>query len=1101
MKCQNYTAIRFCISAYLLLSIQVYAQETNSNISGRVVSTNNEILAGATVIIIHEPTQNKYISITRSDGSFHFFNLKPGGPYSIIISSVGYETIKQTNQYINFNSDNLYSFNNNESYNLILKQKIDTLQEIILNSNDFGRNKNGLETNITHAILQTLPSISRSFQDFVRLVPQAKVTGDGVVSLAGQNNRFNGFYIDGANNNDILGLSINGTNGGQTGSPPVSIEAIEEIKVLLTPYDVQYGNFTGGSINAITRSGSNENKASAWYYFRNENLAGRSPVPLEDQNSPGVFSRPRLSHFFNQTFGTWISGALVKNKIFYFALIERQSEVRPQPFNISTYKGASSLNQLNALSNFLQTQYHYDPGSFLETRDELNATRAVIKVDWNASVKNKFTLSYRYNYADFITSRVSSSATSIIFQNTGFTLPVTTHSASFEWKRFFKNDMNNRLLLTFTHELDDRNWLGQPFPKVTIFDGIGSIVAGSDANGMVSIFKATDISLLDAFKFIKKQHVFTSGLDINYSKLSDILINSYFGNYQFKNVNDFINGLSPIRLQRSFSFLDEPKGDNTAAGSKFATLRVSSFINDDITVSTKLKFNIGLRLDVNAMPSKPPTDVFFNDTAINNISKYYNLEGAISGKSMHLQWILSPRMGFTYKVSKREITLRGGAGIFSGHIINIWASNIYNNGIGSIDINSQQRQLNFIADPYQQPTPQSLNINLSDSKGELDIIAPHFKFPSVFKTSISAEKKLKHYWTLSIEGILTKNINEVAFRNINILPPLGQSALPDSRNIYSLNSSPNKIPLRNNGSNPYTQVYLLTNNHQRRGSSYSVTFIIDKQIKNFFFNSSYTYGRSDVLFEVTGTTTPIRTQWQTFETVNGKNFIAPSISDNDMQHRITACASKKINYAKSKTATLITLFYNGQSGIPYSYVYSGSMINDNGNRENYDLIYIPTANDLTSMKFISNPVGQVTYSPQQQKDLLNNFIESDKYLKDHRGEFAKRNGARLPFTHIIDLRLQQDLKLRVKSKDVRLSITYDVFNFTNMLNKNWGRTYFMSNDNFPLIKFAGYANVTTLTPQYQFTPFDGKPYTLQTSTVPGNSARWISQLGIKLNFN
>jgi outer membrane receptor for Fe3+-dicitrate len=259
------------------------------------------------------------------------------------------------------------------------------------------------------------------------MIPQAKVNGEGVMSLAGQNNRFNAFFIDGANNNDILGLAVSGTNGGQTGSPPISIEAIEEIKVLLAPYDVQYGNFTGGSINAITRSGSNELKASAWYYFRNENLAGRSPEPIEKPGFPGTFYRPRLSHFFNQTAGAWVSGALVKNKLFYFALLEKQSEVRPQPFNANEYKGTSNQQQINALADLLRSKYNYDPGSFLETKDELKATRFVLKFDWNASIKNKFMLSYRYNKAERFAPRVLSSATSVFFskQWTDFTCQYT----------------------------------------------------------------------------------------------------------------------------------------------------------------------------------------------------------------------------------------------------------------------------------------------------------------------------------------------------------------------------------------------------------------------------------------------------------------------------------------------------------------------------------------------------------------------------------------------------------------------------------------------------------------------------------------------------
>ncbi len=382
-------------------------------------------------------------------------------------------------------------------------------------------------------------------------------------------------------------------------------------------------------------------------------------------------------------------------------------------------------------------------------------------------------------------------------------------------------------------------------------------------------------------------------------------------------------------------------------------------------------------------------------------------------------------------------------------------------------------------------------------------MARHFKYPSVFRSSVLAEKKAWKSWTFSIEGIFTKNMNEVVFRNVNIVPPERKSALPDKRNIYSLNSTPSKIPLKSNGVNPYAQVFLLSNNQDSKGYSYSFSFIVSKQAKNFSFNSSYTYGRSALLFEITGPQTPIGSQWRNMETVNGRNFTTVSTSDNDLQHRITSWISKRIDYAKKKASTTISIFYNGQSGTPYSYVYERSMINDNGKRENFDLIYIPTENDLVAMKFIEvkDDNSSQVYSPQEQKDLLNTFIESDKYLSQHRGGFAERNGARLPFTHIIDLRFQQDFRIKIKNKIVGLTITYDIFNFTNLLNKNWGRIYFLTNDAFPLIRFADYSSTDPLLPQYQFVPFSGKPYTLQTSTVPGNSARWISQLGVKVNFN
>ncbi|HEV8506390.1 MAG TPA: hypothetical protein VGQ53_13355, partial [Chitinophagaceae bacterium] len=887
------------------------------------------------------------------------------------------------------------------------------------------------------------------------------------------------------------GTSVNGMNGGQTGSSPISIESIEEINILQAPYNTQYGNFTGGSINAITRSGSNENKSSVWYYFRNENLTGRSPQPLEKTGSPGEFHRPRLTEFFNQTFGAWNSGALVRDKLFYFVLIERQTDERPQPFNVLDYRGNSNEQQLLALSELINSKYQYDPGSFSETKDELNATRLNIKLDWNASLRDKFMLSYRLNDASRMTPPRPSSPTAISFHNNGVIIPSTTHTGSFEWKHFLKNNINNRLLLTFVSQKDQRKWIGQPFPSVSILDGDATLSFGSELNTGVSDFKAIDLGLFNVSTWVRRKHVYTAGADINYTAYDQTLIPAFFGTYQFRSVSDFMNGVAPSRLQRFFYLTDD-------ISAKFQTLRTSFFINDEFRLQTNLKFNFGLRLDVNSILSRPAADQFFNDTAIGIISGYYDLEQARSGSTMNAHWSVSPRASVEYRLPKPGISLRAGAGIFQGHIVNAWLFDIFNSSTGSIDIVPKE----FIADPYNQPTPQSLNMDPAGLKGILNLVAKHFKYPSVFRTSFTAEKKTLNKWTFSIEGIFTKNIHEAVFRNVNIMPPIAQSAVPDSRNIYSTSSLPTKIELKSSGiKNPYAGVYLLTNNHDTKGHAYSLSFVIQKQVKNFSFSTSYTYGRSNVLFEITGPQTLINSQWRNMETVNGRNFTAPSVSDNDLGHRVTAWISKEFNYAKGRTATIISLLYNGQSGSPYSYVYSNSMINDNGKRfENFDLIYIPTEEDLSKMSFapITTPVA---YSPQEQKYGLNAFIWSDKYLRKHRGEFAERNGARLPFTHIVDLRIEQDLIVKVNRKPVKVSIIYDVFNFTNMLNKDWGHINFLANDSYPLIRFVSFVNTSTLTPQYQYAPVNGRPYSLQTSTLPGSSARWISQLGIKINLN
>jgi hypothetical protein len=404
--------------------------------------------------------------------------------------------------------------------------------------------------------------------------------------------------------------------------------------------------------------------------------------------------------------------------------------------------------------------------------------------------------------------------------------------------------------------------------------------------------------------------------------------------------------------------------------------------------------------------------------------------------------------------------------------------------------------LHFNPDPYNQPGFQSLGINPDSVKGMLVLVSRNYKYPAVFRSSISIDKNFNHKWSLTTEFLFTKNIYENRYVNVNILPSSKTSSSPGSRNIYSSGILADKIPLP--GGNPYSSIFLLGNNHGKKGFSYAFTSVVNKSITdNLLVNIAYSFQNSISLFEPVGNANTTDGQWLQLETVNGKNLASRSISDFDLNHRISAAFTKKIYYGR--LASMITLFYNGQSGSSFSYVYENSMINDDGRIPtfNADIIYIPTKEDLDAMTFVPN-----TFSERQQKDFLNDYIEHDKYLHKHRGQFAERNGVRLPFTHTIDLRLEQDIKITWNKKEVAISIIYDVFNFTNMLNKNWGRTYFLStNDNYPLISFAGFANQNTLTPQYQFKPFNGKPWSVQNNTAPGSSARWISQLGFKINFN
>lgn len=1081
--------------ALLLFPFALTAQETNSSIGGVVKTAKGEALVGATVTATHVPTGTVYRVASRAGGRFNIYNLRPGGPYTIVVSFVGFDDQKKEDIFLNLGEASLQDF--------VLKDKSTSLTEVVVSTRRTPNSgKGGTETSIGRDKMANLPNVGRGLNDYLRYTPQAKITGDGGVAFAGQNNRYNSFFIDGANNTDIFGLAASGTNGGQAGVAPISIDAIDQIQVILSPYDAQFGNFTGGAVNAITKSGTNQLQGSMWYYYRNEDLTGKSPVALPKPGFPSVVERTKANKFSNKTYGFRLGGPIVKNKLFYFFLAEWQRDTRPQPFNIADYRGSTNTAGLESLATLLRTKYNYEPGGYLDNPEQVNAERVNAKIDWNINDNNRFSLSYRYNNGlRYNTS--SSSSTTINFYNNGYLFPNRTHSFSGELKSSFASNANNRLLVTFTDELDDRSPIGQAFPRVSIIDGPGTIVFGTENFSAANLLKAKNWSILDVVKFYKGNHVISVGTDNEFNDVLNTFVRDNFGTYQFNNLNDFVNGATPRRYQRSFSLIDEASGDNTIASAKFKTLRIGFFLTDEIKVSDNFLLTLGIRADRTELLTKPREDEFFNDTAIAKISQYYDLKGARSGQTMDARWMVSPRIGFTYRLPDDGVAVRGGMGIFAGRVPLVWPGGIYNNNgisIGGVDLNPPASGFVFNPDPLNQPTAADVGQNISNSRGQIDLVAKDFRLPTVFRTSLAVEKRLGEGWTFTTEAVFTKNIWELEYTNVNILPPIGKSVGADVRTVYSAGSAPTRIPLRSNGANPYPgMVYLLSNNRGRRGFSYNITFTLDKAFRNgFAFNANYTYGSSVTNNE--GTSSQNNSQWRFMETVNGRNSTELSVSDFDLGHRINAFVSKQFEYANKSLSTTISIVYNGQSGQPFSYVYRNSPVNDQASSENNDLIYIPTTAELAGMTFLSNTVGGITYTPQQQKDMLNQYIEGDKYLRKNRGKFAERNGARLPFTHIIDLKLEQKVNVRVGGKRYTFSVTYDVYNFTNMLNKDWGRTWFLSNDNFSLIQFASYASASNLTPQYRYTPFAGKPWGVSTTLNPGYTARWISQLGVRVSF-
>jgi len=1105
--------VRFLIALSCFVPILSFAQLTTSNVKGVVKNSKNEPLIGATLTATHNPTGTVYRVATRSGGQFNMYNLNPGGPYSFVISYVGFTDEKREDIYL--------VLGENTAPDLLLIENTVALTEVVIS----GRRtlassaKGGSETNIGRDKIANLPAVGRNLNDYIKLTPQVRITPNGGFSIAGQNNRFNSFMIDGAVNNDVFGLSESGTNGGRTGASPISIDAIDQINVQISPYDVSLGNFTGGGINAITRSGTNSVSGSVYYFFRNQDLSGRSPIAQPKPGQPGVAQRTKLTNFENKTFGVRVGGPIIRNKLFYFLSLERQDDNRPQPFDPSTFRGNYIRNDsLTILQNYLRDNFNYETGEYINNPDNVKADRLSAKIDLNISQGNQLSASYRYTKAErYNPSR--SSASTINFINGAEYFPSTTHSGTIELNSRLGSMTNNKARITLTNVVDDRAITGTPFPNVQIRDASSTnIFFGSDISSTANLLKQSILNFYDAFRITAGDHSISIGTDIDYNKTYNLFINRNFGFYEYSSIGAFLTNARPVQYRRGYSLVDNGKAGDESVNSaaQFRTSRIGFFLNDDIKANDNLTITLGLRIDRTEFLDNPATDIFFRDTGAAILSTYYDLEGAETGKLYQPNWQVSPRIGFSYKLPEENVTIRGGMGLFSGRIPLVWPGGGFQNTgvtIGALQVFNPA--IGFRGDIATQYTATDLGLTRITPQGELNLVSRDFKLPQVFRSSLAVDKRLGDGWTLTIEGILTKNVNEVDWKNLIFLPnAVRNTTAPDVRSVYdplliSQSSSTRNaikvpfrpyLPLSNIGRSPYTSIILVRNTEGRKGYSYSLTTTIDKAFRSgWSFNFNYTYGNSVVRNEATSSINS--SNWNNMEAVNGRNNLQLSTSDFDLGHRIISYVSKKFEYARKRLGTTISLVYNGQSGNPFSYTMSGN-INGDGVFFN-DLMYIPTAADIASnlYVFLANSTNGVTYSPDQQKTLFNQYIENDKYLRKNRGKFAERNGARLPFSHVIDLAVKQDFNLKVGSKTYQVQLSYEVSNFTNMLNSEWGRQYFVSFDQLNVLQFAGFSTGTS-TPNFRFTPtVNGRaPITISDGISPFNSSRWTSQLGARINF-
>jgi hypothetical protein len=1081
----------------LISIIKVNAQETTAEIQGTV--TNGAAgFAGVTVTAIHQPTGTKYVTTTRNDGRYNLTNLKIGGPYLVEVSYVGFKKDQQ--------NDVTLLLGQAYKANFKLVEASNNLQEVVVKASSqdkvFSNSRTGSQDNFNRNQITSLPTISRSYKDIIKLTP----TYNGM-SFGGQSSQLNNITIDGANFNNSFGLS--GDIGGQTGQVAVSLDAIEQIQVNISPFDVRQGGFVGGNVNSVSRSGANTSTGSVYQYMKSKDWQG-----YEVNAAPYTIKVPKQDFTYDLK-GFTVGGALIKNKLFYFVNAEQEERTAPaHTWTASTSSSApngttiSNANaaDLDALAAFLKSKYNYDPGAYQNYSYASKSKRLTAKIDWNIDENNTFSLKYSYlkSSSDQPPSnsgsvgRRQADATALPFYGAGYVINNNANIFIAELNTKFSNRMSNKLQIGYSALRDFRNALSEKeFPMVDILDGSGTITSSKPFTSFgyelytygnklnTDVFQFNDILSLYA-----GNHEITAGVQSSYKKYLNGFSPNYSGTYRFNSLADFYAAAAGTKPAGLYNL------SYTLGGGAFPLVgpkdfEAGFFIQDKYRATDKLTVTYGIRADYTNF-----YNTFLYNPVVDTLTKFYQGIHANTGSQPSTAIQVSPRIGFNYDVyGDQTLQIRGGAGLFQGAPPFVWLSNqASNSGMALFGSIASGTTYNFSPD-INANRPQA-TAGLSSSYA-INVTDPNYKFPHVFKSTLAADKKLGNGWTVTAEGSYTKQLNASVFQNI-ALPSTGLVRLSDGRwrfpyqSSYPYGGSQMGGTVKASANNPtISNAIYMTNSNA--GYAATGTLQIQKVTKNFIATAAYT---RQVAYDAAVTGSTAQTMWGSKTTHDNPNEFVAGLSNNYLPHRIIASMIYKKEFSKNLLSS-VGLVYEGAPNYTTSYYVSGDVNND-GISYN-DLMFIPK--DPSQIKLVN---GSTATDKRDQTTLwnqLNTFIENNPYLSKHRGEFAERNAYVLPWTHKLDLNFTQDIRFTAGKNKHTIRLTADIYNLTNLLNKDWG-VFYVPTTTTPLTLTG--IDTDGKTPIYRFPFLDATKQAPQTRAYTPSSSiasRWQLQIGVRYLFN
>jgi len=1012
---KNLMAIMFlALSTGLVMSQGV----TTAGMSGKVTEANGQPLPGANVVATHLPSGTRYGAVSNLDGNYSIPGMRVGGPYRLTASFIGY-----ANQEVDGIVLSLGVFAN---VNMTMYEDGQELSEVVVTGaqgNVFSSERTGASTAIDNRALNSLPTISRSINDFTRLTPQSNGQ-----SFAGQDSRLNNITVDGSYFNNSFGLGSGSNPGGRTGVSPISLDAIDQISVNVAPYDVRQGNFTGAGVNTVTRSGTNEFTGSAYYFFRNNNNVGTKAG--ENTFNPGDFTYKQI--------GFRVGGPIIKDKLFFFASFEDEVEARPG----TTWKAnrgeavegnvtrvlASDLDQL---STFLKSKYDYETGPYEGYDNETLGTKFLIKLDYNINDKNK--LSFRYNHLNSSTDVLMSGSSSLgfggrngsvnalNFQNSNYSIMENIRSFVTELNTRIKDNMSNSLIVGYTYQDESRGFKGSFFPMVDILkEGQTYTSFGFEPFTPNNELRYKTFQIQDNLQIFAGKHTITAGFSYEHYQSENVFFPGSQSAYVFNSLEDFYasaNGDTGINLRRF-----QVRWNNVPGSEKpIQPLEVNYggiYVQDEIQIRNNFKATLGLRVDA----------PFFSQTALRNESAeklfFRNGEGALvnfrTDKLPDANLLWSPRVGFNWDVFNNQTTqVRGGTGIFTGKPAYVWISNqVGNNGMltgfAQLD-NTTARPFSPNPDTYK---PKEVT-GAPASSYELALTESNFKFPQVWRTNVAVDQKLPFGIIATGEFIYSADVNGVAYYNGNLPVHQGSFNGKDNRPRYTSNRINSNVP----------NAVVLSN--QAVGTSWVASVSLERPFTNgLFVKGAYSYGESkntvDAGSIAAGT-------WFNNPVSRDPNNPGLGFSNNNLGHRGFAVASYSKDFFKFGN-TSFSLFWETRTIGNGSYRFSGDMNGDGGFSN--DLIYIHA--NKSEMNFQEYTASGKTFTAAQQADAWEAYILQDKYLSANRGKYAERGAVIMPMITRADFTFAQQIFTNIKGKKNALEVRVDILNVGNLLNNDWG---------------------------------------------------------------